>query len=140
MGADRRTNIFGLNSMERHISQFCLHLFCNHFNIHGTFPNWQKFGLFSIFVIVLIDWVQSQQNSGGGAIRSSGLQSQIWKSVSGRAWASSHLKHIKYDFPSLQFQGECKKTRVFVFKYIFSLETFGRKIIAIITWIHSELI
>ena len=38
-GADSRTKILGLNAVEEHISQFQLPLFCDHFNIYGTFPN-----------------------------------------------------------------------------------------------------
>ena len=46
-GADSRTKILDLNAVEKHTSQFQLHLFCSHSNIYGTFPNWRKFGLFS---------------------------------------------------------------------------------------------
>ena len=61
-GSDCRTNIFGLNSMEKHISQFQLYLLRSHFNTYGTCQNWQN--CLAIFVLVLVDWVQSQQNSG----------------------------------------------------------------------------
>ena len=56
-GADLRTNIFGLNSMEKCISQFQLHLLCSYFNSYGTCPNWiiQQY----LFYIVLVDWVST---------------------------------------------------------------------------------